>query len=349
MSSTKNRDLAQELVDFLLKEEKTKDQSKAKDGDKKNEGAVSELHATALNPSSMEMNTFAIATGVPVEFDLDLGDGAQPDVDFTTSHQNSTHALKAGPKENPSEKSLPLESVKPEMKSSSTTLPQSQAKSQNAGKNFDKVSNSPRSKVIFSEVNNLLGGVGAVQAAQQRITSLEDERDALRSETDSLLAACESLQKKYSETQAESEKASRRHREKLEILEEEKTVMKTRLAAKEHELIEIKRSHDELKERFQNDLRKVRVRERDLENRQELLKAESVAVTNSKDEMILELKRQLELLQTEIDGFRAQSADLHSTINEFYERNHRTVKALRLALSILEVADSPDRAEKAAS
>jgi hypothetical protein len=93
-------------------------------------------------------------------------------------------------------------------------------------------------------------------------------------------------------------------------------------------------------------LRKIRVRERELEHRQEIIRAEMTTVVSAKDEVIVELKRQLEKLHFELDNFRAKSADMNTKINEFYDRNHRTVKALRLALSVLETGDSEENKPK---
>ena len=59
--------------------------------------------------------------------------------------------------------------------------------------------------------------------------------------------------------------------------------------------------------------------------------------------LIIEPKRQLEKLHFELDNFRAQSADLNSKVGEFHDRNHRTVKALRLALSVLEAGDGDEK------
>ena len=132
-------------------------------------------------------------------------------------------------------------------------------------------------------------------------------------------------------------------------MEDEKTVLRSRLTAREEELDRVKKENDELKLRFQTDLRKVRVRERELETRSEIMKAENASVIHAKDELIVELKRQLEKLHFEIDNFRAQSADLNSKVSEFYDRNHRTVKALRLALTVLEAGDGDERNKKTGS
>jgi hypothetical protein len=311
MSSTKKRDLAQELVDFLLKEgeEKKKD----------------------LAPVPAD------AGQAPVEFSLNLEEGATPvDVNFA----NPTPKAKELAEEPKKDSSATPQTIRPsaggktEFKFNDTT-------NQPPGSMGGGGSN--RAQAIFNEVSTLVGGAEAIRVAQARILTLERERDQLRDETEKLLSSSESYQRRVGEMKAQQEAAERKHRERIEILEEEKIVFKGRLTAREQELADYKRQVEELQIRFQNDLRKVRVRERELENRQELLKAESVTLLQSKDEMILHLKRQLEQLHFELDNFRAKSADMNSKINEFSDRNHRTVKALRLALSVLETGDADDK------
>ena len=188
-----------------------------------------------------------------------------------------------------------------------------------------------------------MAGVEAVKVAQARINVLEKEKTKLRDEIDQVLLASEALQRQLNEFKAEHDSLERRYKEKIEIMEDEKAVMRSRSKAKEDELGKIKKENDELKDRFQSDLRRIRVRERELETRQEIMKAENQSVLRAKDELIIELKRQLEKLHFELDNFRSQSADLNSKVSEFHDRNHRTVKALRLALSVLEAGDGDDK------
>jgi chromosome segregation ATPase len=199
-----------------------------------------------------------------------------------------------------------------------------------------------RANLVFNDVSTLMAGSEAVRVAQTRIKTLEAEKEHIRVEMEQLITSSETLQRRYNELKAQNESLERKHREKLDITEDEKAVLKTRLKAKEEELISIKRENEDLLSRFQSDLRKIRVRERELEHRQEMIRAEMVTVVAGKDEVIVELKRSLEKLHFELDNFRAKSADLNTKINEFYDRNHRTVKALRLALSVLELGDKKE-------
>ncbi|NJL25113.1 MAG: hypothetical protein HC902_08015 [Calothrix sp. SM1_5_4] len=94
--------------------------------------------------------------------------------------------------------------------------------------------------------------------------------------------------------------------------------------------------NEELELRISTNIQKIRVRERELENRLELMKMENAALIRSKDELILELKRQIDQLNLELNNYRAKNQELNRLTTDKQEMLRRTVKALRLALSMLE-------------
>lgn len=378
MSSKKNRDLAQELVDFLLKEEQEKKPGSAakhaQSAENKNvpkapvkPTLVPPLPQVPTTPPPLPVTPLANETYVLDE--ETLVSGPKKSAEAKTVNLASLDDAKVmeftvpGPKEaTESMKDLVLEtSIQPEFKGPEGLRPEMMPealKDVRPELTADEFKNQPsasnafktqRSKIVFNEVSTLMAGAEAVKVAQARITVLERDKSKLRDEIDQLLLASESLQRRLNELKAEQERSERHHKEKIEIVEDEKTVLRGRLKAREEELDKVKKENDELKLRFQTDLRKVRVRERELETRSEIMKAENASVIRAKDESIVELKRQLEKLHFELDNFRAQSADLNARVNEFYDRNHRTVKALRLALTVLEAGDGDERNKKTGS
>jgi len=115
-----------------------------------------------------------------------------------------------------------------------------------------------------------------------------------------------------------------------------RTLLKERLSVREKEIEKLKKDNEDLNFRFHTDLRKVRIKERELEARQEILKAESQSVLRLKDEMILDLKRQMDDANDELENFKTKFSEMNAKIHDHHDRGHRTVKALRLALGVLE-------------
>ncbi|MBS1959676.1 MAG: hypothetical protein JST80_09415 [Bdellovibrionales bacterium] len=93
---------------------------------------------------------------------------------------------------------------------------------------------------------------------------------------------------------------------------------------------------NKVKERVRVDIRRIRVREKELESQLEVLKKDSTALLQARDEKILELKRKLdllefnmELIQEQYNKERQQSEDLRNRLKD-------AAKAMRQANGLLE-------------
>jgi hypothetical protein len=176
----------------------------------------------------------------------------------------------------------------------------------------------------------------SLRFAQDRIIELEKEVDRLRRENEQLAAAGETLGRRLDEALAGNESMQIEHQESLELHLEERKSLREAVQNRRVEAELLQRKVDELEIRLASDLKKIRVRERELENRLELLKMEGAALLRSKDEMILELKREVDKLSGETENYRHKNQDLHRQIDGDQDKFRRTVRALRLALSMLE-------------
>ncbi len=103
-----------------------------------------------------------------------------------------------------------------------------------------------------------------------------------------------------------------------------------------------------IKERVRNDIRKIRTREKELENRIEILKRDSESLLASRENRILELKRKLDLHEFNMDILQEKLKKEQEKNNELDARVERAAKAMRLAGGFLgEDGDSggPEDAE----
>ena len=194
------------------------------------------------------------------------------------------------------------------------------------------------------------GGVGPTEAslaqsenlriAQQRILDLEKEIERFRSENEKLVTAGETIRKKADELLAKNEAMESKYNLDVSSLTEEKGLLKKSLVFKDNEIDKLKDQLEEMKLRLNTTLQKIRVRERELENRLELVKMESTALVHNKDEIILELKRQMDQVSLELDNYQHKGQELNKQLNAKQEIFNRTIKALRIALTMLEGTDS---------
>jgi CheY-like chemotaxis protein len=122
-------------------------------------------------------------------------------------------------------------------------------------------------RAVSSEFANL------AQEQDRRINGFEKEK----------AVALEAAQKEFDDLKFEMKRRS----EKIRVME-----------------LQVKEATDateRLKERVRNDIRKIRTREKELENRLEIMKKDSEALLGSREQKIIELKRKLDLLEFNTD------------------------------------------------
>ena len=175
-----------------------------------------------------------------------------------------------------------------------------------------------------------------LRVAQTRVRDLENEVDRLRQHNEELGSAGELLSDKVDELQSALSRLKSENRDLKESNQLELEVMKENLKFKDKSKEKLTTKIEELEHRLSNDLRRIRVRERELENRLELAKMESATLVRTKDEIILDLKRKIDHQKMESDNYKNKCLELNDQINEHQEQFRRTVRALRLALANLE-------------
>lgn len=192
---------------------------------------------------------------------------------------------------------------------------------------------------VMTSLDASLAQAENLKIAQQRILELEKEVETLRAENEELASAGEIIHNRADDlgvriTALEKEKQEIQESNQSEIL-----ILKGNLQYKESEVAKARIKIEELETRLKSDFKKIRVRERELENRLELLRAEKSALIRSKDEYILDLKRKIDQLSMELDNYRKKCLELNKTLDANQDQVKRTERALRLALSNLEAKE----------
>lgn len=197
----------------------------------------------------------------------------------------------------------------------------------------------PENRVVhsgFSSAEAALKQSESLRIAQSRISDLEAELERLRRENEQLATAGETLRRRSDELLSKAESLEMQVRESAKILDEEKKVLRGQLQGKDRENSDLRGRIDEMENRLENNFKKIRVRERELEHRLEIIKMESATLVSTKDKMILELKRQIDQLVHETEYGKQKSQELFNQYKEKQETIRRVVRALRIALTILE-------------
>ena len=178
-----------------------------------------------------------------------------------------------------------------------------------------------------------------LRIAQTRILELEQELARLRTDNEQLAAAGETLRRRADELLAQTTTLQGRLERTTEAKDQEIELLRQAQQQRDKETGTLRLKIEELEMRLSTNIQKIRVRERELENRLELIKMESTALVRNKDEIILDLKRQVDQLNLELENYRSKGQELNKQLGDKQEILRRTVKALRLALSMLEGED----------
>lgn len=107
----------------------------------------------------------------------------------------------------------------------------------------------------------------------------------------------------------------------------------------ESRVLEATNEIEALKERVRADIRKIRVREKDLENRLEILKKDSEVLITARENKIIDLKRKLDLVEFNIDLLQDRYAKEKEHSSYLKERLEKASRAMRVAGGFLSEKD----------
>ena len=192
------------------------------------------------------------------------------------------------------------------------------------------------SKDLSINLEEHLKSVDYAEVIQSRVLVLEEEVRELRQENERLAMAGQHF-KDFSDNLKTQIKHLESDLQNIkEISSEEKNILIRSVEAKDIRVISLQERLLDLEQQQGSQLEHVRVRERELENRLELMKSENEALFHTKDSMILDLKRQMNMLNIDIERYKSQHQVMTSQMDTKENLIRRTVKALRMALTMLE-------------
>lgn len=174
-----------------------------------------------------------------------------------------------------------------------------------------------------------------LRLAQERITSLEEEIQRLRQENEELITTSDIFKERLDKILAKNDDLKKAHQENREdFITEKKTLMDT-LSEQGREIDKLQVKNKELEKRLSNNLQHIRVRERELENRLELIKVDSQTLVREKNRYILQLKQQMERSKIDLDTHKNKYSELKQTFEEHIEQSRRAVRGIQMVMHIL--------------
>lgn len=178
-----------------------------------------------------------------------------------------------------------------------------------------------------------------LRIAQEKILEIEKENEKLRLQNEELIAASEIIKERADLLSAQVQEFKSDRDGLDQSFKNEMQLVRNQYHRKDNELQKAQMKIDELDSRLKFDMKKIRIRERELENRLEMIRAEKNALMKSKDEQILDLRRKMDQVQLEADSYRQKCVELNKVLDTNQDSFKRTTRALRLAMANLELQD----------
>lgn len=144
----------------------------------------------------------------------------------------------------------------------------------------------------------------------------------MRAELDEKKIELSIIRKKLNDEISELKDRLKIHDEKKLILEEKNKILMVEL--------------DKAAQKNKIDVKKVQMRERELEQKLELLKADSETQIRHRDLKILELKRKLDAMEFDMESISVQEKKSVESRFELEDKLDKAIKTLRNAISVLE-------------
>ncbi|NCN40660.1 hypothetical protein GW916_05365 [bacterium] len=169
---------------------------------------------------------------------------------------------------------------------------------------------------------------GQMSKLEAKLTQDVQERRRLSLANDDLQSQVNSYEEELSQKQFHIQKMEGTHQEELRALS-------LRLDNAIFQASKAQNKLEDFRERVRGDFVKIRAQERELYNKLELQKRDAEALLASKDEQLLDQRREIDRLHYELDGLRERMVEETEKAEDRSARIKRATQSLKLANDLL--------------
>ncbi len=174
---------------------------------------------------------------------------------------------------------------------------------------------------------------------QTYVKKLTSQVQSLSGKSQDLVAELETLRRRDESSRLEGREIEKRYREELVRQKNEYEDRIRRSGNVSQEYQDLQRKREEWKDKVRDDLKRIKLRERELENKYELLKRDTQALLDSKDRHVLELKRKNDAFELEMESLEDRLRAAGQTVAQIQSKKRRLIETLKLAIALLEEMD----------
>lgn len=174
------------------------------------------------------------------------------------------------------------------------------------------------------------------------VKKLNDELKNLTERNQDMESELALSQKEKKRLQDERSDLSSQHQKEMATL---KSVYEDRISSSdkyEKRLSGLKNEKEDWKNQVREDLKRIKLKEKELENKYELLKRDAQALLDSKDQQVLELKKKADSLEIDMESKDDGLQEAGRMVAAIDVKKQRLIETLQLAIALLENIDRID-------
>lgn len=175
---------------------------------------------------------------------------------------------------------------------------------------------------------------------QSLLTKLSLENENYSQKNRDLLLDLESAKKHEDILKSELFDQKQKYDQEIAIVKNDADDKLKKVHDYELQMNDLSLKKEEWKERIREDLKRIKLKERELENKYELLKRDTGTLLDSKDKHLLELKNKNDAFELEMEALEERLRKSNTALSNIDAKKQRLVETLKLAISLLEEIDS---------
>jgi hypothetical protein len=179
---------------------------------------------------------------------------------------------------------------------------------------------------------------GQLRSSKQQIAAYEKELREERLKNSELAYTCQEQKGRIDEFERKGVEVSASLEKECQELRGQLRTRTDQMKLVEIQAREVSAEIDRLKDRVRGDIRKIRVREKELENRLEITKKDAEALITARETKLIELKRKLDLMEFNMDLIQDQYSKERELSEKLKERLGKLAQVVRIADGLLDKA-----------
>lgn len=172
------------------------------------------------------------------------------------------------------------------------------------------------------------------------VKKLSVQVESLNGKNRDLLTNLENTKRREESLRNDIQELKEKHEGEILLQKNDYEEKISRLGNVKSEASQLAQRQEEWKEKVKEDLKRIKLKEKELENKYELLKRDTQALLDSKDKHVLELKRKNDALDFELESFEERLRKANSVLSSIGSKKNKLLETLRIVMTLLEEVDS---------